>query len=104
VSLLDESSSVAEEVEGIQTFDLMQIMLNPWSQEVHRIGRATIQDSSNPLTDYDTLFACPSPQSAAESARHTHQMGVVQALVTAVQEHATNNESHHRQPPAGNRH
>ncbi len=58
VSLLDETTSLAEKSAQLQTFDLIQIMLNPFVQEVNRIGRATIQDASKPMIDYDTLFSC----------------------------------------------
>jgi len=37
------------------------------------------------IYDRNLLGFRPSPQSAAESSCHTHQMGVVQVLVTAVQ-------------------
>jgi hypothetical protein len=40
------------------TLDLVQMMLNPFSQEVHRIGRAITEDTSNLLIDYEPLFAC----------------------------------------------
>jgi len=44
--------------------DLVQIMLNPFSQGVHRIGRATIEDTPNAVIDYEPLFcrdfgSCP---------------------------------------------
>jgi hypothetical protein len=40
-------------------FDLVEIMLNPFSQSASRIGRALIEPDWNALADYEVLFTVP---------------------------------------------